>query len=105
MDDYIKREDAIKAIHDEWDEVCNYDGSGHELANEMESVIDRVPADDVRPVKHGKWLKRDDMPRIVECKCSVCGYADYPSKNDRYWFERNYCPNCGAKMDGGQDDA
>ena len=60
---------------------------------------------DVAPVKHGKWLKRDDMPRIVECKCSVCGYADYPSKSDRYWFERNYCPNCGAKMDGGQDDA
>lgn len=47
---YIKLNDAIDAIHEEWDEVCNYDGSGHELANEMESVIDRVPAADVRPV-------------------------------------------------------
>lgn len=98
MTEFIEREAVLKAIHDEWDEVCNYDGSGHALANEMEDVIYRVPTADVQPVVHGQWLKRDDMPRICKCKCSACGYADYPSKNDRYWFERNYCPNCGADM-------
>ena len=48
--------------------------------------------------KHGKWLERD-CGQDVECKCSVCGYKDFiPTKFDRYWFDRNFCPNCGARM-------
>jgi hypothetical protein len=47
--------------------------------------------------KEGHWIRRD-CGLDVECKCSVCGYKDFVSPHDTYWFKRNYCPNCGAKM-------
>lgn len=44
--------------------------------------------------KHGHWIQVDD----TKCKCSVCEIthliAQYPSG------DKNYCPYCGAKMDG-----
>ena len=67
-------------------------------ANDVCRIVNNLPAADVRPVVRGRWIKRDNMPRMVECKCSACGYSDYPAPNDRYWFERNFCPNCGADM-------
>ena len=62
------------------------------------SDVEDFPAADVQPVKHGRWEERD-CGFDVECKCSVCGYKDFIlTKHDRYWFNRNYCPNCGADM-------
>ena len=49
----------------------------------------------VSPVKHGHWVKeKSDV--LIHWHCSVC-------KNCYYLEEpnANYCPNCGAKMDGG----
>lgn len=40
----------------------------------------------------GKWLPTPDD--FAEFKCSVC---DKPN----FW-EDNYCPNCGARMEGGK---
>ena len=60
-------------------------------------VVAEMPAADVAPVRHGRWEKASNL----EPKCSVCGeyhlYAWPDHKNC------NYCPNCGAKMDGGAD--
>ena len=42
------------------------------------------------PVKHGRWEPYLNEGLIV--KCSVCG--------SRYVEPWNYCPNCGAKMEG-----
>lgn len=42
------------------------------------------------PVKHGKWIWKDHY--LV---CSECG-----KENDR----KNYCPNCGSDMRGGEDE-
>ena len=49
------------------------------------------------PVRHGRWVPTE-APFMNECEdCSVCGYRTV-------WGHRyNYCPNCGAKMDGGVD--
>ena len=53
-------------------------------------VIDEAPVIDAVPVKHGEWTV------INGCvSCSVCGEPN---------MEWNYCPNCGAKMNGGKDD-
>ena len=41
-------------------------------------------------VKHGKWIDIKDPVYCIEC--SVCGDANY--------MHSNYCPNCGARMDG-----
>lgn len=46
------------------------------------------------PVKHGKWIFDD-----FGFHCSEC-WTRYPSE---ITDELNYCPNCGAKMDGGEE--
>ena len=45
--------------------------------------------------KHGRWMEADDGDGVV---CSVCGvdFCHIYLETDRF----NYCPNCGAKMDG-----
>lgn len=50
----------------------------------------RAKAEDVAPVVHGKWqyVETDDEHFFL---CSICN-------NKEYW-ESNYCPECGAKMD------
>ena len=56
------------------------------------------PLDEAEMVRHGTWDVLDG------CKtrrvCSACGW-DVPEYGKFY----SYCPNCGAKMDGGDDDA
>ena len=45
---------------------------------------------DVAPVRHGRWLYVDtDTEQFF--LCNRC-------KKKEYW-ESNYCPNCGCKMD------
>ena len=63
-------------------------------------------------VKHGKWIEQkvthDDNRRSTiiadwqSAKCSNCG--KYHTTPYLYYFRNyNYCPNCGAKMDGGEE--
>ena len=99
MIDYIKRSDAIKAVYEEWDEWINYDGSGREIASDTEDALCRLDAEDVAPVRHGRWYQdaiyygEDGSPCIVDI-CTECGAYGY-------YADFNYCPNCGAKMDEG----
>ena len=54
------------------------------------------PTADVVEVKHGRNI--EDIPSLFEC--SLCGWCDldlYTSDTGIY----NYCPNCGARIDGG----
>ena len=64
-------------------------------------LVDSVPIVDVAPVVHGRWIKDDFLSDDVNNaeKCSQCGELIG-------WFGNlpNYCPNCGAKMDGGDSD-
>lgn len=62
---------------------------------EIADMIDEAPTIDAAPVKHGRWLKTNDdtMKRCSECDV-IHLIAQYPHGN------ANYCPNCGAKMDG-----
>jgi predicted amidophosphoribosyltransferase len=52
---------------------------------DVECNIDNMPTIEAKP-KHGKWVWKDHY--LV---CSECG-----EENDR----KNYCPNCGARMNG-----
>ena len=55
------------------------------------------PAVDAEPVRHGRWILRNviSMPYKIAHECSCCREWGYFAT-----FEKNYCPNCGAKMDG-----
>ena len=50
------------------------------------------------PVRHGRWIEQEKYTFGVMYDCSICG--DRILDNGHSW---NYCPSCGAKMDGGAD--
>lgn len=90
MDEYIKRETAVRAVMAaKW-----VDGSDGAMA--MEIVASQTAAD-VAPVVHGRWVThyRRGTP-VAEGYVSTCCDMWNNRKSD-------YCPNCGAKMDGGAD--
>ena len=72
--------------------------------NFVRTVLETAPTMDAEIVVHGEWSTiEDDYCGLVALHCSVC--------NNEWWFEEDapikhyhYCPNCGAKMDGGNED-
>lgn len=58
--------------------------------------VSDAPAADVAPVVHGRWVCVDTNTEQFFL-CNRC-------KKKEYW-ESNYCPNCGCRMDGGDSDA
>ena len=62
------------------------------------SLINESPTADVAEVKRGEWKEAEDGDGIV---CSVCGSDFCTLVLDVYGY--NYCPNCGAKMEGNDE--
>ena len=107
MDEYINREalrDSVESIN--WysvrrgELITGAESSENALykANDIYSAIDSAPAADVAPVRHGRWIDAypdiEPNPMFMYGICSECGFEQGISKY------LNYCPNCGAKMDG-----
>ena len=62
-------------------------------------TIEEAPTIDAEPVRHGRWVDRPTAIKYIShSECSTCG-----SWQGENWM--NYCPHCGAKMDGGADNA
>lgn len=92
MAEYIDRAAAVKVI------LRERKPTNSVAQNRMLSIIQRdlltMCAADVAPVVHGRWI--EDGSLIITCSECKRGYnliAKYT----------HYCPNCGAKMDGGAD--
>lgn len=90
MTEYISKD---KFIHFLFKKIAHIKEAGTDteihVSDVLCSVVNEIwkfPAEEVRPVVHGKWLKDYKMPT-----CSVCGNA-VP-------FPDQYCSNCGSKMD------
>lgn len=61
--------------------------------------LEQLPTADVVEVKHGEWVS--DTHNSYRKFCSICGRSR-PRRNDHeFASSTNYCPSCGAKMDGG----
>lgn len=56
---------------------------------------------DVEEVKHGEWITIYSENGYHK-ECSVCGSRWMLDSKEHLCKETNYCPNCGAKMDGGK---
>lgn len=111
MSEYIKREDAISQLEPLWDRMHEEGGlidPDCELGiNESIEVIKAIPSADVAEVRHGHWEKIAKVR--PECKwdsdynyeCSECHYTDVHNEE----VDVPYCWHCGARMDGGEDNA
>ena len=52
----------------------------------------------LEPVRHGYWIEADDGDILTACICSNCDWHGSIMEDDVMGM--NYCPNCGARMDG-----
>ena len=60
----------------------------------IKCFVEQMPTVDAVEVVHGRWIPCTNGGY----HCSVC------DKRFGFVFDNNYCPNCGAKMDGGNGD-
>ena len=110
MSDLIRREDAVREmalmLEDISADLCEdiltrfgYD-TPQELATEAMSIIPSAE-------RKGEWIEQRDLTRIIdEYHCSYCDYSPkykgipiIPTSATML-----YCPNCGAKMKGADDE-
>ena len=97
MGEYVKRSDALHAVGDV--HPLDYNGQG------IVERIKAIPAADVVEVRHERWDLAKDPFGAGYVKCSRCGYKHCPEYYpDGSAIMHLFCPSCGAKMDGGQDD-
>ena len=100
MAEYIGRDAAIEAVKHAWAKGL-----------EPSQYIEALPSADVAPVVHGRWDEVDwvemesgghELIRTPNAalRCSNCRNC---FKKKLLW-KNNYCPNCGAKMDGGNSE-
>ena len=83
MYEYIEREALRDALYD-----------ADAITMSGVKILNQFPVADVAPVWHGRWGTHSDRPDSLICSVCNCGFDMW--KHDPH----NYCPNCGAKMDG-----
>lgn len=95
MDEYIKRSDVLCRIEvkaQSLDAMVNH--NYRQALSDVYGLVYDIPTADVVEVKRGKWIKHYKSGMTVN--------GGYVSSCCDMWNERksNYCPNCGAKMEG-----
>ena len=109
MDEYIKKADVLEYLSARRNQVLKSPLSTLDAKFEVMEIFDfvdhRVESAEVAPVRHAKVIDKisDDHETIKQpwdyrYYCSACKIPMRDSWN-------KYCPNCGAKMDGGEPDA
>ena len=99
MGDYINREAAISKLR-----LVEIREAGINFPAAMLFELKSIPPADVVEVRHGRWIDRPSKRGYgMSTYCSCCGRHSGIGgiESNRH---RAYCPNCGAKMDGGQDE-
>ena len=86
MAEYIKKEDIEQKIQDGLNNLV----FGHDAIEVLEMIYE-MPAADVAPVRHGRWIKNG-----VYYSCSQCGRSFHYRMEPQWW---NYCPQCGDMID------
>ena len=98
--EYISRDLALRQLNATCSATScdNYNGVRCRACAYADAMdfIEAIPAADVQPVKHGKWLSRCEGDIYEFSECSECGNMES--------CETPYCAQCGARMDGDKND-
>ena len=93
---YIKAADCEKYFYEHLDDV--------HIAGAM-NAIDEMPAADVAPVRHGHWIEQENWALDdYYYTCSACGTEWVTIEGTPEENGMDFCPNCGAKMDGKENE-
>ena len=113
MNDLISRQAALEVLNDselerQADDV--FDGDLHRYKRAAQRIIAQLPTID--PVKYGKWIYTEVREYPVGynlVKCSSCDWCLHSNPREKWVLtaedvarDFNYCPNCGAKMEGSE---
>lgn len=107
MPEYIERNAADKALTLS---AANDKDKTRRIWAKAICVLHDLPAADVAPVVHGKWISWEQADNIIPFanrhECSACHDAAHILANG-FELLSHFCPNCGAKMDkpGGDSNA
>ena len=74
--------------------LAEYDRQHQGPPGGARKIMEEAPAVDAVPVVHGEWTTKRTRRHDGEWYCSVCEYEPI------VFIVSNYCPNCGAIMDG-----
>lgn len=93
--EYVPREEVIKIL-EKYDLSAGSTLGCHSGAIECAiSAIEMLPAADVAPVVHGRWIEKTAHDRRRYFECFNCGKQE----NKHTAIRGGFCWNCGAKMD------
>lgn len=98
MAEYIERDLTVQKILEVG--IANYQGQYPNIGMvHAANIVKYMPAADVAPVVHAKWLINTDE-FTPKKRCTNCGYNKPIAAGERLREEpEKYCPNCGAKME------
>lgn len=99
---YIDREKAIAYVEEQY-RLFDNDESKQAIVEGCVEALKFTPTADVEEVKHGEWIHSSrgfDVGAAYEC--SIC----HSPSGIKHFYRSSYvfCPDCGAKMDGGKEE-
>ena len=100
--DLISRQQAIDALRTCYDTETITMDNGDEYINYGDAVGELEQLPPIQP-KRGRWIKLDMHIGMADHKCTACEQECYvPTCMGEPMYA--FCPNCGAKMRGEQDE-
>lgn len=102
MAEYIEKHKAVNlltSLENEFQQFKPFKCFEHAMYRklcETEIAIGKLPAADVAPVVHGRWIEKTVPEGCRYFECSNCGAHE----NRHTAIKGYYCWRCGAKMDG-----
>ena len=96
MAEYIEREAVLDYI-DHMPSELTHDGRRMIRRIRLtEYITDSIPATDVAPVRHGRWIGNKRHQSCSECHMTYCVPDGQDGELDMTSY--HFCPNCGADM-------